>query len=251
MSDVEVLHKTQESKLYYLDYFCAGKKNDKLTIATTRPETIFADVALAVHPDDTRYQSFIGTEVVVPYSQHVIPIIADTVVDPKYGTGVLKVTPFHDPLDYEIGRRHNLPLDRCAITKEGILTDICGQFAARHIDECYDILINNLIDTHINKIETIQNNVSCCERCNTKIQPLITTQWFVDVAEYASQVLDKVADKSLQIYPSKFEDSLDKWLGDIKPRCISRQLRRGHRIPVRNGKKNQHILDEDAILESR
>ena len=251
LSDVEVTHKTQESILYYLDYFCVGRNNEKLTIATTRPETIFADVALAVHPEDSRYQKFVGTKVVVPYSQHVITVIADEAVDPNYGTGVLKVTPFHDPLDYEIGVRHNLILDRCAITKEGILTDICGQFANRHIDECYEILVNNLLETHIIKTESIQNNISCCERCQTKIQPLITTQRFVDVREYASQVLEKVADHSLQIHPPKFADSLDKRLGDIKPWCISRQLRWGHRIPIWHGKKQQYILDEDFVLQMR
>jgi valyl-tRNA synthetase len=251
LSDVEVVHKNQESKLYYLDYFCIGKKKDKLTVATTRPETIFADVALAVHPDDIRYQDFVWTYVVVPCSQHSIPIIADTSVDPKYGTGVLKVTPFHDALDYEIGVRHNLPLDRCAITKEWILTDLCGQFATRHIEECYDILLENITTTHVSKIEMIQNNIACCERCNTKIQPLITTQWFVNVKEYAVQVLDNIKDKNLTIYPSRLKDSLDKWLHEIKPWCISRQLLRWHRIPVRNWKQKKYIIDEDMILDLR
>lgn len=224
MSDVEITHQTQDSKLYYLDYFCVGRSNEKLTVATTRPETIFADVALAVNPHDSRYTNYIGTEVIVPYSQHTIKVIADDVVDPKYGTGVLKVTPFHDPIDYEIALRHSLPLDRCAITKEGVLTNICGQYAGRQIDECYDVLIDNMNNTYISHTETIQNNISCCERCHTKIQPLITTQRFVDVKDYATQVLDHIADKKITFYPPKFADSLDKRLGDIKPRCISRQL---------------------------
>lgn len=248
ISDVEVNYEEKEWNLYYIKYFFDWKP-DSLTIATTRPETMFADVALAVNPQDKRYKKYIGRHVLIPIINKSIPVIADKAVDAIYWTWTLKITPAHDPADYEVWKRHNLPLDVFAIDKAWILTDICWEFAWKLADENVENIVQYLDEIwNLEKIETINHKLPHCERCNSVIQPLVSSQWFLDVKQSAQQSMVAVRTDETQIFPDRFNKTFFNWLEDIKPWCISRQLWWGHRIPVWYDKLwNQYVLDEDNI----
>ena len=231
VSDIEVDFKESESELVYLKYFFSDN-NNFLTVATTRPETIFGDVAVAVNPGDERYKNFINKEVVVPISGHKIKIIGDEYVDKSFGTGVLKVTPAHDFADFEIGQRHDLK-NINIINKNGTLNEKCGNYSGLTTSKARKAVIDDLESSNLLiRKEKIENNVGKCSRCNCTIEPLISTQWFLKMENLAKPALRAVKNGKISFIPERFSKIYMHWMNNIKDWCISRQIWWGHRIPA-------------------
>jgi len=231
IEDVEVDYEDRESKLYFIKYALA-EGSESLVIATTRPETYFADTAVAVNPTDERYSSFIGKEVILPQINRRIPVITDESVDIAFGSGVLKVTPAHDVHDYEIGKRHNLPLI-AGVDKEGRLTEVAGEFAGLKTDEAREQVVAKLqAGGFLDKIETYKGSVAVCERCKSKVEPLISEEWFVRVKDMANKAIEVINNGEINFYPANFGGIITDWLTNIHDWCISRSLWWGHQIPV-------------------
>jgi valyl-tRNA synthetase len=249
ISDIEVIMKEQDSKLYYIKYFVTGGQNS-ITVATTRPDTVIADVAIAVNPWDKRFKWLVGKFVLAPITNRKIPVIADDYVDPAFGTGALKITPTHDANDFEIAQRHNLPMDIYAFDKEGRYTQHADEFAGVHIDDGFDNIVNLIQERwNLERIEDYANKIPTSERTGAVIQPIITKQWFYNTAEAAAASDKALTDGKLKIYPSRFEHDFHQWMDKIQPWCISRQLWWWHRIPVRYGADWQiSVVDEDVVL---
>ena len=212
ISDIEVDFKESESELVYLKYFLHNDAKKFLVVATTRPETIFGDVVVAVNPSDERYQNFIGKEVIVPISGHKIKVIADNYVDKSFGTGVLKVTPAHDFADFEIGQRHNLE-NVNIINKNGTLNEKCGNYSGLKTSKARKTIIDELeSEDLLVKKEKIKNNVGKCSRCNCTIEPLISTQWFLKMESLAKPAIKVVEDKSINFVPERFSKIYMHWM---------------------------------------
>ncbi len=250
LSDLEVNMEEEKGKLVYIKYFIKGKW-DSITVATTRPETMFADVAIAVNPNDKRYKKYIGKSVLIPIVNREIPIIGDYDVDMEFGTGALKITPTHDKADFEIAKRHNLPIQYYAIDKDGKLTDICGPFANMPVEKAIDVIIEHLDNIgNLEKVEEYVHNVPRCDRCKTLVQPMVSEQWFVDVKEAADAGIKAISEKAINVVPERFNKTFYQWLSDIQPWCISRQLRWWHRIPVWTCENNHtNVFNEDTLLK--
>jgi valyl-tRNA synthetase len=250
ISDIEIVYKEVEGRFYHLKYFLEGK-GESITVATTRPETIFADVAIAVSPHDKRYKKMIGKKVLIPIINRAIPIIADEAVDMTFGTGALKVTPAHDLTDFEIGKRNNLPLDVFAIDKAGNFTAQAGIYAGRKVDDAFEGFVQELGEiNNLEKMEPHTHTVPFCERSGTRIQPMVSQQWFFDVAEPAAKALSMINGGEVAVHPERFVHEFNHRLGNIQPRCISRQLWWGHRIPVwKSLSGTAYVFDEDTIWE--
>ena len=252
LSDIEVKYIPEKGKLYYIKYFVEGKWQ-AITVATTRPETIFADVAIAVNPRDKRYKKWIWKNVYIPIVNRPIPVIADEEVDPAFGTGALKITPTHDPDDFEIGKKHWLPMDRFAIDWEWKFTELAPDFLVwKPVEEVFDNLIQVLDEIgNLEKIEDYEHNVPHCDRCWTIVQPMVSKQWFVDVKEFAQKSIEAVKKGDTKILPERFNKTFFDWLENIRPWCISRQLRWWHRIPVWTCKKGHiNVFDDQQILNN-
>ncbi len=250
LSDLEVVHKEQEGKMYYIKYFVDGK-GDCITIATVRPETMFADVAVAVHPKDKRYKKWIGRSVLIPIINKSIPVIADEEVDMNLGTWALKITPTHSETDYHIAWRHDLPMDNFAFDKQENFTELAGEDLAGHpIKEFEENLIHHLAEIwNLDKIEDHTHSVPYCERTGCRVQPFLSTQWFMNIDPAAKKIIKHLDNDDVKVHPERFKHTFMQWLEDLRPRCISRQLWRWHRIPVRydeEGKK--YVFDEDTVL---
>ena len=240
ISDIEVDFKESESELVYLKYFLPDN-NNFLVVATTRPETIFGDVAVAVNPDDKRYQNFIGKEVIVPISNRKIKVIADKYVDKDFGTGVLKITPAHDFADFEIGQRHNLESINI-INQDGTLNKNCGNYFGLTTLKARKIIIDELKSKNfLVKKEKIKNNIGKCSRCDYIIEPLISTQWFLKMKELAEPAIKAVKNQNINFLPERFSKIYMHWMNNIKDWCISRQIWWGHRIPAYYCKNCNHI----------
>ncbi|MGB0345580.1 MAG: valine--tRNA ligase, partial [Acholeplasmataceae bacterium] len=227
LSNIEVDYKETQSKLYYFKYpFVNG--NGHMIIATTRPETMFADQALMVHPDDTRFKDMIGAYVYIPNTDIQIPIIADDYVDMTFGTGVVKVTPAHDPNDFEVGKRHQLSMPLC-MEDDGKMNALSGQYEGLDRFECRDQLVKDLDAVGlVEKIEDYTNNVGYSERTGIMVEPRLSLQWFVDM-----KILSEEALKShVNFVPNRFRKIFDHWMTEPYDWCISRQLWWGHRIPA-------------------
>jgi valyl-tRNA synthetase len=227
LSDIEVEHETKPAKLYYLKY-------GPLTVATVRPETKLGDTGLAVHPNDSRYKKYVGKTLKIKSVEGEIelPVIADEVVDPQFGTGVVKVTPAHDPLDFEIGQRHHLETKQVIGTDQR-MTEKASQYQGKTIEETRAEIINDLKKLKlIEKIEDYQSNVSVCERCSAEIQPLVSKQWFIKMRDLSQKAIETVKDGKIKIYPERFENDFYHWMENIKDWCISRQIWWGPRLPV-------------------
>ncbi len=232
LSDIEVEHEDTPGHLWYVRYPVVGEEDTYLTIATTRPETIPGDTAVAVNPEDERYAHLIGKTLRLPIIGREIPVIADSYVDTKFGTGAVKITPSHDPNDYEMGQRHNLP-EIVVIGKDGIMTEEAGPFAGLERYECRKQIVARLKEEgYLVKIEEHSHAVGHCQRCHNIVEPLVSTQWFVKMQPLVKAAVDCVTNGRTQFVPERFTKNYTGWMENIHDWCISRQIWWGHRIPV-------------------
>ena len=236
LSDLEVVHSEEQGDLTYVKYPLVPKKQgaepEYLVVATTRPETILGDTAIAVNPGDPRYKKMVGRQAVVPEIGRVIPILADEVVDQAFGSGAVKVTPGHDPTDFEIGLRHELPIV-LVIGTDDRMTDAAGKFAGMPKLEARKALVADLkAEGLILKVEPLRHAVGHCQRCGTVAEPLVMEQWFVRIKPLADPAIEAVRDGRTRIIPERFSKVYYNWMENIRDWCISRQLWWGHRIPV-------------------
>lgn len=232
LSDIEVEHEDTPGHLWYVRYPVVGEEDTYLTIATTRPETIPGDTAVAVNPEDERYAKLIGKTLRLPILNREIPVIADSYVDTKFGTGAVKITPSHDPNDYEMGLRHNLP-EIVVIGKDGVMTEEAGPFAGLERYECRKQIVARLKEEgYLVKIEEHSHAVGHCQRCHNIVEPLVSTQWFVKMQPLVKAAVDCITDGRTQFVPERFTKNYTGWMENIHDWCISRQIWWGHRIPV-------------------
>ncbi|MBR0104228.1 MAG: valine--tRNA ligase [Firmicutes bacterium] len=231
ISDAEVNHVDREGHLWHIKYPLADS-DGFITIATTRPETMLGDTAVAVNPEDERYTDYIGKDLILPLMDRRIPIIADEYVDKEYGSGAVKITPAHDPNDFEVGERHNLPRINI-MNDDGTINSAGGKFAGMDRYEARKLIVEELEQMGLLvKIETLTHAVGVHERCNTVIEPLIKKQWFVRMEEMARPAIEEYKNGNLRIIPDRFGKVYLNWLENIRDWCISRQLWWGHRIPA-------------------
>ena len=231
ISDVEVIHREIDGNLYHIRYALRNSA-DHLTIVTTRPETLLGDSAVAINPDDNRYNSLIGNKVILPLLERELPIVDAVEIDPEFGTGVLKITPAHDPLDFEIGKRHNLPQINI-LSNDGTLNDNAGPYAGLDRYVARKQIVADLKEREqLEKIVPYRHAVGHCERCDTPIEPFISTQWFVSMADLAAPAIEAVRTDTIKFTPQRWKKLYFNWMENIKDWCISRQLWWGHRIPA-------------------
>jgi valyl-tRNA synthetase len=231
ISDLETIHEAVEGSLWHIRYRVAGS-DETLTVATTRPETMLGDTALVVHPDDPRYRHLLGKTAILPIMNREIPILADTMVDPKFGTGVVKVTPAHDLNDFEAGKRLKLPSIK-VIGEDARMTAAAGVYAGLNRDEARKRIVAALEESgELVKTEKYTVNLSKCERSKTVIEPLVSTQWFVHMKPLAQKAMEAVRSGRIRFVPDDREILFFQWMENIRDWCISRQLWWGHRIPA-------------------
>ncbi|MBQ2500697.1 MAG: valine--tRNA ligase, partial [Clostridia bacterium] len=232
ISDAEVEYEEKDGSFWHLRYPLADGSGD-VKLATTRPETMFGDTAVAVHPDDERYKHLIGKTVILPIMNKEIPIVADEYVEPEFGTGVVKITPAHDPNDFEVGLRHDLPIVN-VMTDDGYMNDLVPeQYRGMEIYECRKALVKQLEEEgYLIKVEPMKHNVGTCYRCGTVVEPRVSKQWFVRMEPLAKPAIDCVKSGKTKFVPDRFDKIYFHWMENIKDWCISRQLWWGHRIPA-------------------
>ncbi len=231
ISDAEVEYEEKEGNFYHIKYPIQGS-NEFLTVATTRPETMLGDTAIAVHPKDERYESLQGKKIILPLVNRLIPIVYDQYVDKDFGTGAVKITPAHDPNDFEVGTRHGLEVIK-VMTDEAKMTDECGKYAGMDRYEARKAIIKDLEEQGLlEKIEPHNHNVGACYRCSTTVEPMASEQWFVSMKELAQPAIDAVRNKEIKFFPERFDKNYFFWMENTRDWCISRQLWWGHRIPA-------------------
>ena len=233
LSNIEVIHKDVEGKMYYFKYKLVDS-NETFTVATTRPETMFGDVCVVVNPKDESTNYLIGKKCISPANGAILPIIGDEYIEIGFGTGIMKCTPAHDPNDYQIALRHNLEMPIC-MNEDGTMNEICGEYNGLDRYECRDKLVAKIeADGNLVKIETITHSVGFSERTDVMVEPYLSKQWFVKMKPLAEAVLkdQENEDTKINFYPKRFEKTFNSWLENIEDWCISRQLWWGHRIPV-------------------
>ena len=232
LSDIEVEHEDENGHLWHIKYPVIGEEDVFLTVATTRPETMFGDVAVAVNPNDERYAHLVGKELLLPFVNRHIPIIADEYVDQSFGTGCVKITPAHDPNDFEMGQRHNLE-SIVVMNPDGTMNAGAGHFVNMPRELARKQVVAEL-ETQglLEKVDDHGHSVGHCSRCNTTVEPMVSKQWFVSMEPLAKPALEVVRDKSIEFVPERFTKTYTNWLESIRDWCISRQLWWGHRIPA-------------------
>ncbi|WP_127061818.1 valine--tRNA ligase [Veillonella sp. 3627] len=232
LSDIEVEHEDENGHLWHIKYPVIGEEDVFLTVATTRPETMFGDVAVAVNPNDERYAHLVGKELLLPFVNRHIPIIADEYVDQSFGTGCVKITPAHDPNDFEMGQRHNLE-SIVVMNPDGTMNAGAGHFVNMPRELARKQVVAELeAQGLLEKVEEHGHSVGHCSRCNTTVEPMVSKQWFVSMEPLAKPALEVVRDKSIEFVPERFTKTYTNWLESIRDWCISRQLWWGHRIPA-------------------
>ena len=231
ISDAEVVFEEKEGSFWHLRYPLSDGSG-YIELATTRPETMLGDTAVAVHPDDERYKALVGKTVILPLVNKEIPIIADSYVEQDFGTGVVKITPAHDPNDFEVGLRHNLPVIN-VMDDGGVINENGGKYAGMSALEARKQIVKDLDEAgFLIKIEPIKHNVGTCYRCGTVVEPRVSTQWFVKMEPLAKPAIDAVKDGDIRFIPERMDRVYYNWMENIKDWCISRQLWWGHQIPA-------------------
>nr|WP_302595146.1 valine--tRNA ligase [uncultured Cellulosilyticum sp.] len=231
ISDAEVEHEEKEGHFWHLRYPVVGS-DEFVQLATTRPETMIGDTAIAVNPEDERYAHLIGKMVRIPLIDREIPVVADSYVDKEFGTGVVKITPAHDPNDFEVGKRHNLP-EICVMNDDGTMNELCGKYSGMDRYEARKALVADLDEAgFLVKVEPHSHNVGTHDRCKAVIEPMIKAQWFVKMEEMAKPAIEAVKNGEINLVPKRLEKTYYHWLENIRDWCISRQLWWGHRIPA-------------------
>jgi valyl-tRNA synthetase len=231
LSDAEVEYEEKQGSFWHIAYPIKDS-NDRLVVATTRPETMLGDTAVAVNPDDERYQHLIGKTVILPLVNREIPIIADSYVDSEFGTGVVKITPAHDPNDFEVGLRHDLPQIR-VLDDDGTMNSEAGSYEGMDRYEARKAIVKDLEELGLlEKTEAHSHNVGECYRCTTVVEPIISKQWFVKMKPLAEPAIEAVRSGKTRFVPKRFEKTYFNWMENIRDWCISRQLWWGHRIPA-------------------
>ena len=240
ISDAEVEYKEEQSHLWHLRYKIKGEEK-YVEVATTRPETMLGDTAVAVNPTDERYKDLVGKVCILPIVNREIPIIADEFVDKEFGTGCVKITPAHDPNDYEAGKRNNLDFIEVFDSKT-IMKDLMPEVEGMAAIEARPIIVDKLKELGaLVSIEDYTHNVGTCERCKTKIEPRVSEQWFVKMKDLAKPAIDAIKNEDVKFVPKKYEKTYFNWMENIEDWCISRQLWWGHRIPAYYCKECNHI----------
>ena len=232
ISDAEVEHEEQAGHFWHMKYEIVGEPGRFVTFATTRPETMLGDTAVAVNPKDERYQDIIGKTVMLPFVNREIPVVADEYVDMEFGTGVVKITPAHDPNDFEVGKRHNLPVIN-VLNDDATINSNGGEFEGMDRYEAREIIVKKMDEMGLLvKIEEHTHNVGTHDRCNTTVEPMVKPQWFVAMEELAKPAIESIKTGELQFVPKNYDKTYLHWLENIRDWCISRQLWWGHRIPA-------------------
>jgi valyl-tRNA synthetase len=232
LSDLEVKHEPRDSKLYFIKYPIKNKPGRFVTVATTRPETMLGDTAVAVHPDDARYRDLAGETIILPLMRREIPVVQDSVVDPKFGTGVVKVTPAHDPADFDMGVRHQLQ-QISVIGEDARITSEGGAYAGQdRMEARKNVLADLEAQGLLDKTESLLHSVGECQRCSTVVEPLLSEQWFVKIKPLADVAITAVQEGRTKFVPPNWSKTYFEWMYNIRDWCISRQLWWGHRIPA-------------------
>lgn len=231
ISDAEVEYEEQDGSFWHIRYPVVGT-DEMLEIATTRPETMLGDTAVAVHPEDERYTHLHGKSVLLPLVNREIPIVCDEYVDREFGTGVVKITPAHDPNDFEVGVRHQLPIIK-VMTDDARMTDDCGKYAGMDRYQARKAIVADLKEQgYLGEIEAHKHNVGTCYRCGTTVEPMVSKQWFVKMVPLAGPAIEAVRSGKIRFVPERFDKNYYFWMENTRDWCISRQLWWGHRIPA-------------------
>ncbi len=231
LSDAEVEYAEENGNFWHIKYFIENS-DTALEVATTRPETMFGDTAVAVNPKDKRYKHLIGKNVILPVVNKPIPVVGDGHADMEFGTGVVKITPAHDPNDFEVGLRHNLPVVR-VMNDDGTMNALTGKYDGMDRYECRKKLVEELKELgNLVSVEPHAHNVGHCYRCGSTVEPIVSKQWFVKMEGLARPAINAVLDKKITFVPERFAKTYYNWMENVKDWCISRQLWWGHRIPV-------------------
>ena len=232
ISDAEVVHEDQDGFFWHINYPVAGEEGQFVEIATTRPETLLGDTAVAVNPEDDRYRHLVGKMLKLPLTDREIPVIADEYVDMEFGTGCVKITPAHDPNDFEVGRRHNLP-EINIMNDDATINELGGKYAGMDRYEARKAMVEDLKEQGLLvKVVPHCHSVGTHDRCKTTVEPMIKPQWFVKMDEMAKEAIKALKDGDLTFVPERFDKTYLNWLENIRDWCISRQLWWGHRIPA-------------------